>query len=402
MKKETRHPRKLRDRKTHLSPDAERLVAGALGLSNSGSRMEDRFWESQISARLERLLDSGHPQALYDALERLQHADHEAYGALVEAVEEAAEAVTIEVDGQDWDCLMICAPLIVWTRFKIPSGPVPAVEVAKISEVWRAQVLAADARLAVAPCLYSIDQLPPDFSELRRMVRKYAVGAISGPPPKLDLKSLPESADMLADARFLVGVVAVPAGSAMFRWQETDSGAHANRVSCLEQWIAHGRGLVEPLLPGCGFECLLPDAYHLNLRESDRRVRPYAIQASVHFLTHALNREPADIHATVAGFGVERADEYRIGLSVDDDDEVAQGIVWPLLGPENETDDPSPVSQIRDLLKQAGVTTIELWSDLTEPEFCEDCGAPLFPNGKGEIVHAEMPQDTEPEATHFH
>ncbi len=39
------------------------------------------------------------------------------------------------------------------------------------------QVLAAQARLAIAPCLYSIDQLPPDFSELRRMVRN------SGWPP---------------------------------------------------------------------------------------------------------------------------------------------------------------------------------------------------------------------------
>lgn len=402
LMKDTRYPRKLRDRKSHLSPDAERLVSGALGLSNSGSRMEDRFWESQISVRLERLLDSSHPQAIYDALDRLQQADQEAYGALVEAVEEAAEALTIEVDGQEWDCLLVCAPLVVWTRFKIPSGPVPAAAIARVAEAWRGQVLADGARLAVAPCLYSIDQLPPDFSELRRMVRKFAQAAVAGQTPKLDLKSLPETADMLADARFIVGVVAVPAGSAIFRWQAIDSSNHANRVGCLEQWIAHGRAHLEPLLPGCGFECLLPDAYHLNLRESDRRVRPYAIQASVHFLTHAVNRKAGELKATVGGFGVERADEYRIGLSVGDDDEVAQGIVWPLLGAEHEADDPSPVSQIRDLLKQAGVESIEIWSDLSEPEYCDDCGAPLFPNGKGEIVHAEMPQDTQPEATHFH
>ncbi len=164
----------------------------------------------------------------------------------------------------------------------------------------------------------------------------------------------------------------------MFRWQELDAARHASRVNCLEQWITTGRVHLEPLVPGCGFECLLPDAYHLNLRESDRRVRPYAIHASVHFLTHALNREASELKATVGGFGMERADEYRIGLSIGDDDEVAQGIVWPLLGAENEIDDPSPVSMIRDLLKQAGISDIEIWSELTEPEFCEDCGAPLF------------------------
>ena len=33
---------------------------------------------------------------------------------------------------------------------------------------------------------------------------------------------------------------------------------------------------------------------------------------------------------------------------------------------------------------------------------CEDCGVPLYPNSKGDAVHAEMPSDVEPEASHFH
>lgn len=400
--KEARHTRKLRDRKSHLSPDAERLVTASLGLSNSGSRLEDRFWERQLSARLDRLLDSSHPHALYDALDRLQQTDAEAYGALVEAVEESAEAITIEVDGKAWDCLLVSAPLVLWTRFRIPAGPILASTTRQLTEVWSKQVLAEQARVVLAPSMFSIDQLPPDFSDLRKMVRKLAAAAIGGQPPKLDLKSLPETADMLADARFILGVAVVPSGEPMFRWQAVDSSTHASRISCLEAWVANGRPILETLVPGCGFECLLPDAYHLNLREADRRVRPYAIHASVHFLTHALKREPKDIKATIAAFGVERCDEYRIGLSVGNDDEVAQGIVWPLLGSETETDDPAPLSQIKDCLHQAGITSISVWPDLNEPEYCEDCAAPLFPSDKGEIVHAEMPQDTEPEATHFH
>ena len=50
--KEPRHARSMRDRKSHLSPDAERLVAAALGLSNSGSRTEDRFWERALTERI--------------------------------------------------------------------------------------------------------------------------------------------------------------------------------------------------------------------------------------------------------------------------------------------------------------------------------------------------------------
>ena len=83
-------------------------------------------------------------------------------------------------------------------------------------------------------------------------------------------------------------------------------------------------------------------------------------------------------------------------------EEVAQGVVWPLLGAESDTDDPSPLETIRATLREAGVLEIRTWPDLNEPEFCEDCGVPLYPNVKGDIVHADMPEDVEPEATHFH
>ncbi|MFP5406265.1 MAG: DUF2863 family protein [Gammaproteobacteria bacterium] len=400
--KEHRHAR-MRERKSHLSPDAERMVTAALGLTNSGSRLEDRYWEAQLAARIERLFDSGHVQAVYDSLDRLHQADSEAYGALIEAVEEAAETVSAEIDGQRWDLLLVAAPLVVWTRFKIPSGPLPAETAQALAAHWQAHVLARSARFRLSPYLYSIDQLPHDFGELRRLTRKLGQAAIGGQGARLDLKALPEAAEMLADSRFLLGVVAVPAGTALFRWQEVDSGEHASRVQCLEQWIAQARPNLEPLLAGCGFECLLPDAYHINLREADRRVRPYSIRAAVHFLTHALAVEPAQIRAAVAAFGDDRADEYRIGLSVgEDEDDVAHGIVWPLLGAENEDDEPPPLEQIREVLREVGVSEMRVWAEMSEPEFCEDCGAPLYPNGKGEIIHAEMPGDVEPDSAHFH
>ncbi len=400
--KEARHSRGLRDRKSHLSPDAERLVAAALGLSNSGSRTEDRFWEASLAARIERLLDGGHGQAVTDALDRLNQADTEAYSALIEAVEDASESLVIEVAGEPWQCLLISAPLVVWTRFRIPSGAISPDAGQSLSAHWQSHVLASKARFRIVPYLYSIDQMPRDFAELRRLARKLGNSAVTGQTPRLDLKALPETAEMLADTRYLLGVVAAPKGSPLFRWQETEAGDHASRVHCLEQWIAQGRPTLEPLLAGCGFECLLPDAYHLNMRESDRRVRPYAIRAAVHFLTHALSIKPEEIFAAVAAFGSERIDEFRIGLSVGDSEEVAQGVVWPLLGAETDTDDPSPLEVIRATLRESGVTEIRVWPDLNEPEFCEDCGSPLYPNVKSDIVHADMPEDLEPETSHFH
>ncbi len=395
-------PARSRERKSHLSPDAERLVSAALGLANSGSRIEDRFWEAQLAGYLERMFDGGHVQGAHEALERLNQTDGEAYGALLEAVEEAAESVVIDVDGQRWDALLVVAPFVVWTRFRIPSGPIPDASADTLAMHWRAHTLARAARFRMLPYLFSIDQLPDDYAGLRRLARRTGQAAVHDQGARVDLKSLPESADMLADARFLLGVVAAPHGEPLFRWQESGAADHAGRIPCLEAWIAQARPTIEPLLPGCGFECLLPDAYHINLRESDRRTRPYSIRAAVHYLTHALDLEPGDLKATVAGFGHDRLDEYRIGLSVRDADEVAHGVVWPLFGAESEQDDPLPTDTIREVLREVGVSEVRLWRDLGEPEYCDDCGSPLYPNGKGEIVHAEMPGDVEPESVHFH
>ena len=35
-------------------------------------------------------------------------------------------------------------------------------------------------------------------------------------------------------------------------------------------------------------------------------------------------------------------------------------------------------------------------------EFCDDCGAPLFADADGELVHPEMPEDAPQDAGHFH
>jgi hypothetical protein len=408
-----RTPRGRRERTMHLSPDAERLVTGGLGLANSGSRTEDRYWQALIEERLEKLLESAHPQAIDQALERLQQTDLEAYGALVEAVEEVAECVHIDHDGQAWEVLLVTAPMIAWTRFGIASGPLDVEVAAKLSTHWKANLLADGVKFAMLPFLYSIDQLPRDFSQLRKLTRKLGAAAFAGQKAKQDMRNPPETADMLADNRFLLGAVAVPVGNAMFRWQAIEKPRYASRVQCLEDWISHARPLLEPILIGCGFECLLPDAFHINMRESDRRVRPYAIKAAAHFLTLTLQVEAKQLRATIAAFGLEQVDEYRIGFSLPDNKEVLQGVVWPLLGSEvhTETTDASdgiegdlqfPLEQIKQILRDVGIADIEVWRDVGQPEYCDDCGAPLFPNDDQELAHTELPEDLEVERPQFH
>ena len=47
-------------------------------------------------------------------------------------------------------------------------------------------------------------------------------------------------------------------------------------------------------------------------------------------------------------------------------------------------------------------TTCAAFLGLLPPDYCEDCGAPYFPNPLGELVHAELPEDAEAAPAKFH
>ncbi|HUL55798.1 MAG TPA: DUF2863 family protein [Usitatibacter sp.] len=384
-----------------LTREAERLIALANGLNASGSLTEDRFWESTMSALVAKLLENGNDAPIDGALDHLYQTNLGAYDTLIELVENESESLVAMQGDQAWQALLVAAPIVAWSKYGIPSGVIPREEADILRVQLQGHVLAEAARVAVVPYLYSIDQLPRHFSELRRLTRRLADAAIAAETPRLELSRLPETANLLADTRFIVACVAAPRGQPLFRWQEDASG-HAGRAGSLEQWIAQARPTISKLLPGCVYECLLPDAYYVNCRESDRRVRPFGIRAAVAFLENALKAKAAEISAIVAGFGEERVDEYRVAFTRRGDSDVAHGVVWPLYGREDESARPGPLDEVLGQLSECGVTDVKKLSGTFTPDYCEDCGAPLFANGEGEIVHAELPEEADTQAAHFH
>ena len=394
-------PRSRAKAPPRLTRDAERLIALANGLNASGSLTEDRYWEGEMSALAAKLLENGNDAPIDAALDHLYQTNLGAYDTLIELVENESESVVVMQGDRSWQALLIAAPIVAWSKYAIPSGTIPRAEADTLQVQLQAHVLAAGARATLVPYLYSIDQLPRHFSELRRLAARLADGAITGEVPRLDLTRLPDTAHLLADTRFLVACAAVPRGKALFRWQEDASG-HAGRTGSLEQWIAQARPTLAKLLPGCVFEVLLPDAYYVNCRESDRRVRPFGIRAAVSFLENALKVKAAELQAVVAGFGEERVDEYRVAFSLVDDPEVAHGVVWPLYGREDESARPGPIEDVLAQLAECGVTEVKKLPGTFTPEYCDDCGAPLFANADAEIVHAELPEEADTQSAHFH
>ena len=403
-----------------LPADAEKLVGLSLALYASGSRIEDRFWENRLDVLLARLLRSGNQATLDAALDHLQQRHAEAYGALADLAETQSESVSVEHEGQVWDAVLVAAPVLAWTRFLIPSGPLKRDAAEAISNQFQAHLAAAGTRVSLLPYLYSIDQLPRAHADAYRLTQQLAQAALTGAQPRLSLNDMPESAPILADPRFLLAVIAAPAGAPLFHWQETDDdaprGQRIERGRCLDTWRDQVGPTLAHVFAGCEFECLLPDAYHSACRDADERIRPHTIRTAVRYLEDTLHTPAAELRAVIGGFGEQHIDEYRIGFTRRGSNDVLYGVVWPLYGretgdaPGEESDGQegeaagvdAPLDSIVALLKEAGLTDIRRHAGRFDAEYCEDCGVPLYPDPLGEVVHAEMPEDAEPTQQHFH
>ncbi|MBS0545865.1 MAG: DUF2863 family protein [Proteobacteria bacterium] len=382
-------------RRGGLGRNAEQLVWLASGLADSGSRVEDRYWEQQLSARLDQLLTDDEEETLNAALDHLFSATPPGYDELADFIESRAESAAGA--SPQHDILLIAAPVLAWSRYRIPATSVPPAVLANLRVHLQAHILARGANLSLADFLFSPDQLPQGYCATAEFARVLGSAALENRDLRIETEGMPETTQFLSDTRYLLAAVAVPKGEAIFRWQETDG----SRENALAQWRTQGGACLAPLLPGCAIDLVLPEAYFAASRAADKDSRPYSVRASVAFLGTALETPAANLRAVIAPFWDRQLEEYRIGFTVRGDDQVVHGVVWPLLGAEDDTSD-SP-SQIEALLRECGVADVVNLDHHFPLEYCEDCGAPLYPSPEGEVVHAEMPEaQSEQMPRHLH
>ena len=415
--------RPSKDSSHKLTADSQRLVTFAQAIVQAASRLEERSWEHSLDTQLQKLLKTGHQDTIDNTLGNLFKEDLNAYDVLMDGVEAVSESTVVLHDDVRHDALLVAVPILAWTRFSIASGSIGAEALGVLSTHFAAHLLADGTKMAMAPTLYSIDQLPRSHVETYAKTQKLAQAALKGSTLKPSTKE-PETAPFLADTRYLLVAVVAPAGSPLFRWQvpALQNDFIVERSAALDQWRVQATPTIARLLPGCGLELLLPEAYYVACREADKLIRPVSVRAAVHYLTHTLAIEPSELRAVIAGFGEESADgqvdEYRIAFTLRQAPEVIYGIVWPLYGQEDEDGTPiegliqvgiaaldkqkTPVDEIVEHLNAAGITQIKRHAERYVGEYCDDCGAPLFADPVGELAHAEMPEDTPQGTEHFH
>ena len=372
-------------RRGGLDDVTAQLVRLARGLALSTSRIEDRYWERALAAQIDQALAEQEEDSFNAALDHLYSTDARAYDELADLIEARAECGGSPFAG--FDTVLIAAPILAWSRFRMPANSVPPAVLANLRVHLQAHVLASKAQLAVADFLFSPDQLPQGYCATTEFALALVKAAQQGRDLHIDSDGMEETAQFLSDTRYLLAAVSVPTGEPMFRWQERDGSRDIAR----DQWRAQGGACLAPLLPGCTTELVLPEPYFAACRAADKDSRPYSIRASVAFLSATLEVPAAGLRAVIAPVWENQLEEYRIGFTRQGDDQVVHGVVWPLLGPENE--DTDCVAQIDNVLRESGVRDIVVLDHPFPAEYCEDCGVPLYPTPEGELAHAEMPAE---------
>lgn len=378
---------------------AQQLQSLALHLIDSGCQVEENWWKQQLSDQLTLLLDDGHEAAILEALDSLHNEENTppkgsegaacAEDALLNCVEDAAESISFEINGQSYIALLVAIPMLAWSRYAIPSGNLSKPLLSTLATHFSAHILASSNQLVLADFLFSPDQLPDSFAETRRLLSSLKDAGLAGTHLHVEADSLPETSPFLADARYLLAAVIAPSGKPIFRWQEGDGEEEAS----IKAWQQQGLINLEPLFTSCAFEGLPPNAYFTACRRTDQAARPYAIQASVAFLQAMMSLDPAEIQATIAACYDKNLIEYRVGLGALGSSTVLQGTVWPLMGEQESSDDTqSMIADIETALRAAGIVHILILEERFDPEVCDDCGTPLYPSPDRELAHIELPE----------
>ncbi len=355
-----------------------------------------------MAAELKRILHQGSDAAIHGALEFLWESDtddeentsrpgNSAYEALAANIETACESTVLDIEGKPHVVLLIACPAMAWSRAVIAAGKIRPDTFQALHAQLHAQVLAPGVKLTLMESLFSPDQMPEGYAAIYRMTKKTSQALATGSLSVNKPEDWPEALPFLADSRFVVGAIAAPAGQPLFRWQTFAGTSPIKRSDCIEEWKTRGSAALAGMLSNCAYEMVEPGAFFASTRATERQIRAFSLKASVSFLHMALELAPPAQQAVIGRCQDGTVEEYRIGFCQLGQTQVLHGAVWPLLGPE--MDSPEEPSEIETALRSAGMTSIIHLDTLLPAEFCSDCGAPLYPNPDGELLHAELPAE---------
>ncbi len=399
-----------------ISTDGKRLVALAREMFYASSFTESEFARFRLQALVAALIGKSRQKTLNEAGEYLFNTDMEAYNCLLEVIESYCESAVVVENGIRQQFLLVAVPILAWTRYTIPSGNLEDDIYRKLAANFRQIMLAENVRMNMSPILFTVDQLPMEHVEVFKASQQFIEAIQTGEPCVLTTK--PENMQFMADGRYLLVGLMAEEGQPLFRWQADADSIHIENIKeeCLLLWKQAAMPFMLQVLPGCNLEFLPPGGLFNTCRKTDQEIRPATVQAAVQYLENALDVPAQSLGAVIGGFGKEssgnQVEEYRISLYHPRDNKILYGIVWPIFGVEEISGLSIPVllenhpdslntkvgKQLLDIFQLLRQLNIHFEKHPVErfiTEYCDDCGQPLFVDTNGELVHAEMPEETQ-------
>jgi hypothetical protein len=395
------------------SADINLLIQASLALIESGTLLEEDYWRSVLSIEIARLIQSKQNQVLMDAAVQLLTNQVDAYTEFQNLIESHATNALIHEGEQVFDISLISAPILVWGRFTIPSPIISTSHCDSLKALFKEHITSANAQIQIIPVLFSLEQLPEAYSDIFELLNVGLITLNEGltmPTP-----SLAQPIPCIADTRYLLALIKTPRPTPLFRWQSIDMPFDPIQAKQQAQSIWHAalNPVLHEIMPGYALECLRPDGFFAAQRDSDQKIRPVSIQAAVFYLSQSLDIAANELRVVIADFSLKedpsKVGEYRISFLMEGAPEVIYGVSWNLYSEQDYFDAMAkgetiyPQGQIIETLQACGIQKILHLDTLFEPEYCDDCDAPLFANDEGELVHTEMPQEIDPPHNeHFH
>lgn len=404
----------VRQNPPKISADSRRLAALAMEMFYASSFTESEFARLRLQELAASLIERDRQTVLSQAGEYLFNTDMEAYNCLLEVIESYCESATVVEGDRRFQFLLVAVPLLAWTRYTIPSGELDVPVYQALYENFQRIMLADGVRLSLSPVLYAVDRMPMEPVDVYKASRQFIESIKTGNPCILSSKQ--ETVPFMADGRYLLAGIMAEEGQPVFRWQEDPDpiGLEARKDKALLLWKQAALPLFTQVLPGCHLDFLLPGGFFNTCRKTDQEIRPATVRAAVQYLESVLGIPAQALGAVIGGFGKDssgiQVEEYRISFYNPKDRKIVYGIVWPIYGVEEIDGLSMPVLlenhpastkvkggaqllAIFALLRQMGVRFEKTPVERFIMEYCEDCGAPLFVDTHGELVHAEMPED---------
>jgi hypothetical protein len=381
---------------------ATELVSLVRASQSATSRFEDRFWHARIESRVESLLSVAQDDVIEAALNELAQDNMDEAQDLLECVHAASQSLTLTIDNQTWQVLLVTCPFSVWTRYQLPQTKLTDADVDHFLQGLQRTVFATGVRMHALPKLLGLDEMPRSYSEIYRWLEPLAKQALGQRAPAPKTITIEPNPALLVDTRHFILAVAAVQGEPLFRWQ---ADLYTTASQCQQDWTAHITPRLAQLMPGCQFHALLPAPYHSGVDLSERHVRMVAIEGASQWLHDTLDLKPGELGACIAAVGEDGVQEYRIGFYRRGRPDVIYGTIWPLFdeaNPEQSDTMIDSVDEIATILKTHGVQHITRLPGVLWPESCEDCTAPFFPNVAGELVHVELPEEAFDAPQHFH